>query len=108
MRATRKNKKNLTNQYLKDIVVAMSHVSPKNILPAEEFVRLPMATMKHVYDKQLTVLKWIRHDIEVLYNIVNDKEFEPFDGNKYFQTWLKLKENENKKKKKLSDFIKED
>ena len=85
----------------------MSHITPKNILPAEEFVNLPMSTMKHVYEKQLTIFKWISHDLEMLYNIVNDKEFEPFDGDKYFQRWLKQKENARNKKKKLSDFLKD-
>ncbi len=108
MKATCRDKKSQLNKSLGDMFSAMLHITPKNILPPEEFVRLPMSTMKYIYEKQMFIIfKWIGHDLEVLYKIVNDKEYEQFDGEKCFQTWLKLKENERSKKKKLSDFLKD-
>jgi hypothetical protein len=43
----------------------------------------------------------------MLYSIVNDREYKPFDGEKFYQTWLKSKERQKKKKKSLADFLKD-
>jgi hypothetical protein len=43
----------------------------------------------------------------MLYSIVNDREYTPFNGEKFYQMWLKSKEKQKKKKKRLADFIKD-
>ena len=107
MKATKNNIK-LLNEYIQDIGRATEFIESRFLLSPEEFMRLPYATQKNVYEKHLVIFTWIRHDLNALYSIVNDKEYKPFNGEKFYQTWLKLRENERSKKKKLSDFLKED
>ena len=106
MRATKKSIK-LLNEYIQDIGRATMFVNSRHLLSPEDFIKLPFTTEKNIYERHLVIFTWIRHDLEVLYSIVNDREYKLFDGEKFYQTWLKSKERQKKKKRSLVDFLKD-
>ena len=106
MKATKKNIK-LLNEYIQDIGRATMFINSRHLLSPEDFVNLPFTVQKSIYERHLVIFTWIRHDLEMLYSIVNDREYKPFNGEKFYQTWLKSKERQRKKKKRLADFLKD-
>ena len=106
MRATKKNIK-LLNEYIHDIGRATMFIYSRHLLTPDEFIRMPLATQKLIYEGHLVIFTWIRHDLDILYSIVNDKEYKPFNGEKHYQRWLKSKEKQPKKKYRLTNDLKD-
>ena len=63
--------------------------------------------LKRIKDQYHKTIVIISNDLEMLYSIVNDREYKPFNGEKFYQTWLKSKERQKKKKNSLADFLKD-
>ena len=106
MRSTKKNIK-LLNEYIQDIGRATMFIYSRHLLSPEDFIKLPYTAQKNIYEKHLVIFTWIRHDLDILYSIVNDREYEPFNGEKHYQRWLKSKEKQQKNKKRMADYLKD-